>query len=331
MRFFFFSALLFLGLATSSAQISGTEAPPDSDHDGLADTLEQSLLEQFKPHFLISAKDCSTKPAEFTPLLKNPVVAHDSGVIYGQAFPAPGRSGEVELHYYDLWRKDCGESGHNLDAEHVSVLIARNDSGGWNAKYWYAAAHEDTLCDASQIARAKALHAESEGPEVRVSAGKHAAFLSGKACTHGCGADDCEDQKRLPDAGVVNLGELSAPMNGALWAESPQWPLKLKMSRSDFDQALTAKVESMPPDEIAWANPGKRPVQAAILGGDAALGGATTGLRATDSALTTADTNTSSAMDTASRTTGNALAKSYRSVLKALRAASGSKDSAAKK
>jgi hypothetical protein len=46
--------------------------------------------------------------------------------------------------------------------------------------------------------------------------------------------------------------------------------------------------------------------------------------------LTVADTNTSGALDTAQRKTGNALVKSYRGVKKALRAATGNKDSKSK-
>jgi hypothetical protein len=87
----------------------------------------------------------------------------------------------------------------------------------------------------------------------------------------------------------------------------------------------------LPASDVAWASPGKRPAQAAILGGDAALGGTGTGLRATDSALTVADANTSEALDTASHKTGNALVKSYRGVKKALRAAAGIKNPERKK
>jgi len=326
MRFFFFAALFFIGLSPLAAQTVANEIPLDSDHDGLADLVEQALLEQFEPRFLISEKDCAVKPAEFTPLMEKPVAVADNGVIYGQAFPSPGRSGGVELHYYDLWRKDCGQAGHELDAEHVSVLVSRDEAGTWRAHYWYAAAHEGTLCDASQITRAKALDAELSGPEIWVSAGKHGAFLSKRACRFGCGADDCEGKEPLQNSRVVNLGELARPMNGATWVESPQWPLKQKMGRSDFDEALTTRLESLPADDIAWANPGKRPAQAVILGGEEGLGGAATGLRATDSALTVADTNTSGALDRAQRKTGNALVKSYRGVKKALKAATGKKD-----
>lgn len=321
MRFFLLPALL-IGSAVCNAQTA--PIPLDTDRDGLSDSLEQSLLEQFQPHFLISSSDCSAKPAEFIPNSEKPEAKADNGTIYGQAFPIPGRQNSIELHFYDLWRKDCGQGGHPLDAEHVSALVVDTGAGSWKAQYWYAAAHEDTLCDASQIVQAKALHAEEKGPAIWISAGKHAAFLSETVCTHGCGADVCATPEPLETPRVIDLGETSAPMNGATWAASPQWPLKQKMARSDFDTALTNRLETLPPDEIAWANPGKRPVQAAILGGDAALGGAATGFRATDSALTAADTHTSGAVDTASRKTGNALLRSYRGIKKALKAATDS-------
>ncbi|WP_162601913.1 hypothetical protein [Occallatibacter savannae] len=326
MRLLCASVLVLVG-SVGSACISQTPGKTsldiDTDHDGLADSLEQSLLEQFQPRFLISRTDCSSKPAEFTAFSKRPIAADDNGTIYGQAFPSPGETGQVELHYYDLWRRDCGKAGHDLDAEHVSALVARDEEGTWKARYWYAAAHEDTLCDASQVARARGLDAETHGPEVWISAGKHAAFLSKTICTHGCGADRCGDDDALDTQRIVNLGESTSPMNGAIWTASTRWPLKQKMSRSDFDPALLTRVNALSVDQIAWANPGKRPAQAAILGGGAALGAAATGVHATDNALDVADTHTSGALDTASQKTGNALAKSYRSVKKALKAATG--------
>ena len=327
MRSFFLPALLLLASATSHPQTTPTQPTLDSDHDGLPDSLELSLLTQFQPRFLISSADCSIKPAEFTPNSEKPRAVADNGAIYAQAFPSSAHAKAIELHYYDLWRKDCGQAGHALDAEHVSALVVEESPGTWKAHYWYAAAHEDTLCDASQIARAKALHSDERGPDVWISTGKHAAFLSKAICNHGCGADSCADSAPLDGSHLVNLGESSAPMNGATWAASPRWPLKQKMIRSDFDASAVNRLESLPEDEIAWTNPGKRPVQAAILGGDAALGGAATGFRATDTALTVADTHTSGALDTASHKTGNALVRSYRGVKKALKAAAGSRTS----
>jgi hypothetical protein len=145
-----------------AARADAPAAAIDSDHDGLSDALEQELLVQFAPKFQTDPQDCAGVPAEFFPNLRNPVVAAEDGTIYGQATPRAlkGNAGPlVELRYFHLWKSDCGRIGHPLDTEHVSVLIER-DADEWRALYWYAAAHQDTMCDASQIARASTLGGE---------------------------------------------------------------------------------------------------------------------------------------------------------------------------
>jgi hypothetical protein len=117
---------------------------------------------------------------------------------------------------------------------------------------------------------------------------------------------------------VVNLGEPSAVMNGAVWASSPLWPLAEKMRRSDFSEARVERLERLPGTDVAWANPSKRPAQAAIYGGNSAVNGVAVGGRNTDTALVLANGKTSGAMDKAQKNTGTALTKSYRSVVKAL-------------
>ena len=318
MRFLLHAVLLFSLFSIAAAQSISSRASQDSDHDGLSDSLEHSLLVQFKPHFLVSANDCAGQPAQFAAFLTKPVVQAENGTIYGQAFPRPGHPNQVELHYYHLWRTDCGEMSHSLDAEHVSVLVQRGESSQWKALYWYAAAHENTLCDSSQIASAAAVDGERHGPEVWISRGKHASFLSDTLCGRGCGGDDCRATTPVAAAEIINVGELPAPMNGATWVDSPQWPLAAKMSRSDFTADRTARVDSLPPASIAWANPGKRPIVAAILGGNKALDSTGTGLRATGSALDTADSSTGKALGSASSSTGNSLTKTLHSVKKAL-------------
>ena len=66
MRFFFSAWVLFLFAATCGAQAAAPGELLDSDHDGLADQQEMSLLAQFEPRFLISRDDCSSQPAELT-------------------------------------------------------------------------------------------------------------------------------------------------------------------------------------------------------------------------------------------------------------------------
>jgi hypothetical protein len=307
---------------------------PDSDADGLSDAFEGALLHKFQPRFEISGDDCAGEPAQFAPGVAKPTALAEDGTLYGQAFPrkaAPDGQRQIELHFYHLWRVDCGRLGHPLDAEHVSVLLRGEgaDVSQWRAVYWYAAAHEDTVCDASQITRASTLEAETHGATVWISAGKHGSFLDEELCQRGCGGDRCADTKPLVSAGLINLGEFATAMNGAVWSHSAEWPLAAKMRRSDFPTERTSLLEHEPKTNIVWANPDKRPAQAAILGGNAAIDGAMVGGSSTADALEVSgsDTNTAmvlagtrsgSALESTTQTTGNALTKSYRGVRHAL-------------
>jgi hypothetical protein len=320
-RLLVFGLSLLIAISSYAQRPGAAASILDSDRDGLSDSVEDSLLLRFEPRFMISREDCSAKPAQFVALQRIPTALADDGTIYGQASPRKGHADEIELHYYHLWRKDCGEMGHRLDTEHVAVLLkgaAGSSADIWKAIYWYAAAHEDTVCDASQITRAITLNAEDRGAQVWISEGKHASFLSETLCTHGCGGDRCAEMETLQTEKLVNIGELNAPMNGAVWMDSPEWPLAEKMRRSDFTEDRTARLQRLPATDIAWANPEKRPVQAAILGANATLSGTATGARQTNTALVLANDNTGAAIDEAGRNTGNALTMSYRNVMKSL-------------
>ena len=176
------------GMVPAQQVVESQPGAADTDHDGLSDALEQQLLARFVPKFMVGADDCSVLPAEFMAGVKVPQVRADNGTIYGQATPAQnigGSAATTELHFYHLWRKDCGGHGHPLDTEHVAVLIrsdgAASDAASWKAVYWYAGAHENTVCDVSQIARASTLHAEDHGATVWISPGKHASYLNENA------------------------------------------------------------------------------------------------------------------------------------------------------
>lgn len=325
MRNFCLAALIAVTVTVLPAQTITPIVSADNDQDGLSDTLEDQLLTRFLPQFMVSPGDCSARPARFVPYQKKPTVQVEDGTIYGQAFPLAGHVDQVELHFYHLWRTDCGNMGHNLDAEHVSAVVSRDAAGEWRALYWYAAAHEDTLCDVSQLAQASTLDAESRGPRVWISRGKHASFLSDRLCSHSCGGDDCRNQAPMAVSTVVNLGELSAPAGGATWVDAKEWPLAGKMGRSDFDDARLSRAEQIPGGTIAWASPKRRPYQAAILGGNDTFDGIAAGGRATDTALTATDAalnvtseKTGNSLGRASSATGKSLAKTYGGVKKAL-------------
>lgn len=299
----------FLLMASAQAAVSGSL---DSDRDGLSDALEQSLLQHFAPAFHTDPQDCSAKPAFFLPGLPNPVASDEDGTIYAQATPRalPGVAGPlVELRYFHLWKTDCGRMSHPLDAEHVSVLVQAqpDEAFAWRALYWYAAAHEDTVCDASQVARASTLGAENSGAEIWISYGKHASFLHRELCRRGCGGDRCTSMQPLAVTRIINLGEPSSPMNNIQWAASAQWPLEGKLARTDFDPALLARLERLPATDIAWVYPSRHPAQATIAAGGATVDSLAMSNRKTDTALTLAQDDT-----------GNALDKSYDSVVRSL-------------
>ena len=253
-------------------------AAQDFDRDGLSDTLEQALLERFAPTLLLARGECDGAPASFVPFTRHPLVAAKDGTLYGQAFAidAGGSSGpsRVELHFFHLWSRDCGRLGHDLDVEHVSAIVsaARIDVAPpqWIAEVWYAAAHENSACDASSGAHARTIGAETNGPRVFVSKGKHASFFDRAQCKWGCGGDECGDDRMIEPRTVINVGEASAPLNGAWWLHSTRWPLLEKLS-SDFDAGLRARLDGSA--DVVPLMQHRRGPQAPVLAGDTALDG----------------------------------------------------------
>jgi hypothetical protein len=290
---------------------------------------------------MIARHDCANEPSEFAAGVADPTVERENGTIYGQVTPrrevspvkeressearAHGDVAVVEIHYYHLWRTDCGPRGHDLDTEHVAVLVRATQSDAatakWTAQYWYAAAHEDTVCDVSQIARASTVDAQDRGAKVWVSAGKHASYLNEELCRRGCGADRCEDMVALQVGGIVNLGEAGRAMNGAVFASSGRWPLTEKMESTNFPAEAVARVESLPETDIVWFHPGRHPAQGVIAAGGSTQSAIARGGQDTDGAIATAGNSTDVALSLAEDSTGNALGKSYRKTKHALGAA----------
>lgn len=314
-----FSLLVAQGL------VSAQELQTDTDRDGLSDGLEQSLLLQFMPTFMLGKHDCSILPAEFKAGSVVPEVEAENNTIYGQAFPAKfakDGSPAVELHYYHLWRKDCGRHGHPLDTEHIAVLVQPSsphlDSARWKAIYWYAAAHENTVCDVSQIARASTLRAEDHGATVWISPGKHASYLNSALCQKGCGADQCGTTTKVAPARVVNLGEPGFPMNGSVFIASTAWPLEHKMSTSNFPASAIARLNQLPDTAIAWFNPGRHTAQGIIATSSTTEQALATGGTKTTAAVGIAGSSTGDALSNASDGTGSALQKSCKHIGHAL-------------
>jgi hypothetical protein len=315
--------VLLIAMVFAGRWAPAQSAEVDSDHDGLSDMREQALLERFVPRFQVSRTDCAEKPALFAEGVAKPTSVRRDGTIYGQVTPrdVKDKGAVVEIHFYDLWSVDCGRMGHPLDAEHVSVLLRakkmESPAEDWKAVYWFAAAHEATVCDASQMADAKVLDAETRGAVVWLSAGKHGAFLSEAICTQGCGGDRCVGMVPLEVARVVNLGEPGAAMHGAVWVKSSAWPLAVKM-QSDFSAEAIARLErgGGMPVEVNGANGS---VKGTIYVANSVVNGLGTSGTNTGAALSTADEKTEGALNTADVNTEGALTKSAKATGGALK------------
>lgn len=265
--------LVLLLLTTDSA---------DLDRDGIADEEEQRLLEQFLPRFHIATGDCDGKPSEFLAAGGVPVSKDRNGVIYGRAFRS--QTG-IELHFYHLWAKDCGLKGHELDAEHVSAYLVA-DGAKWRARYWYAAAHEDTVCDRGRAVRADRIGAEHGGADFWLSAGKHASYFSPGACRFGCGADRCDRSELLVVPRVINLGEREQPLNDATWVKLGNWRLEEKFA-SDFSPALFAQLDKA--KKVIDVNPQNPATQSIVLAGSKTVDGLGVANEKTEGALSKAN------------------------------------------
>jgi hypothetical protein len=193
----------------------------------------------------------------------------------------------------------------------VSVLVRASGadlaSATWKAAYWYAAAHENTVCDVSQIARASTIHAQDRGAKVWISPGKHASYLNETLCQRGCGADRCQEMTALRPGKLINLGEPGHPMNGSLFISSNRWPLAGKMATTNFPENAVARLNQFPATDIAWYSAGRHPAQGVIAISSS-----------TEDAIAGVGQNTTTAISVAGDSTGNALQKSYRHTVHAL-------------
>ncbi|MPY87428.1 MAG: hypothetical protein GEU99_05865 [Luteitalea sp.] len=297
----------------------------DEDRDGLPDAFEEELLQRFVPSFMISVGECDGLPAEFLSGSQEPRVVARNGTIYGQVFKSersawPGAW--VEVHYYHLWGRDCGSLAHALDVEHVSTLVQaeymRAPPSKWKALYWYAAAHEDTVCDASHGASAETLDAGDGGPTIWISRGKHASFLSEERCRWGCGGDRCDEMIRVPREKVINLGEPGAPLNGAVWIDATAWPMAVKM-QSDFSNLVLARLQNAAPGQTVALSGMRQPWQAMILTGGSTAGAVATSNQQTGKAVSVAGTSTGSALATSAEKVGKSLGRTSRGVWNFLR------------
>lgn len=304
-------AFLNTGYLPAQNGQTATQTVRDLDSDGLDDSLEQQLLEKFRPEFMLSESECDVAPAEFAADSPVPIPKDRNRTIYGQVFPHASDPRTVEIHYYHLWSRDCARMGHKLDAEYVAALVRADDANtvsGYKAIHWYAAAHEDTLCDGSTGATASSLGSETHGPMVWISSGKHASFFS-KECKGACGDDRCENASSMVAGPLINIGEPGKPLNGAAWTSSPSWPLSSKM-QPVFTESVLAQLDTS--DGIIPLNNSSRAKKGVIR--RSAM---------TADALQTGQGHTADAIATGSEKTTGAVSDSYSNTKSSLRRAAG--------
>jgi hypothetical protein len=122
----------------------------------------------------------------------------------------------------------------------------------------------------------------------------------------------------LQSGRVINLGEPGHPMNGSLFISSSAWPLGFKMEHTNFPEEPVARLERLPPTEIAWFNPGRHPAQGVIAISSSTESAMAKGASETASSLGLASDSTSDAISVAEDSTGGALGMSYHKTVHAL-------------
>jgi hypothetical protein len=172
-----------------------------------------------------------------------------------------------------------------LDVEHVAVLVSGQYSqpvSAWRAVYWYTAVHENTLCDRSAAGWASALGTEDSGIDGWISHGKHASFLSPARCEKGCGQDRCSEAFALDQPRIVNIGEPGAPLNGAVWIGSCEWPFLEKMGTA-FSDGLLARLAHA--ESVVQVRGSRQQLQPVISAGGTSLDAAARGNNQTSAAV----------------------------------------------
>ena len=200
---------------------------PDADRDGLPDSLENSLAQQFFPDLNLH---CGTfEGLEFA----------DRRQLYGHTVPGYTNSSNgrmpfvvhpynpgngnckepyqcIEIRYGIAWNWDLGDDlgggAHNGDSEVYALLLARKDTDGadwgtsvdvalndstqWRLMKEFMSAHWGSSAESSSF-RSQGNYGSLSWQGVWASEGKHAMYPTQSACNSGgfFGADDCGDNR----------------------------------------------------------------------------------------------------------------------------------------
>ncbi len=222
--------------------------PADGDGDGIPDSLEKSLAQQFFP---ILNLHCGTYEGlaygdrrQLYGLTVSGYSNSSNGKIPFVAYPYNPGNGNcaephqcIEIRYGIAWNWDLGDdifgSDHRGDSETYAILVARKDTNGadWGVSWdvakndvtqWrlikeFMSAHWGETGDSSF--RAHGNFGTFSYQRVWAAEGKHAMYPTQNACNNGgvADADDCGDNRcdivTEVFQKVQNIGQPLAPLN----------------------------------------------------------------------------------------------------------------------
>ena len=251
---------------------------------------------------MVGVQDCSGIPTEFRPGVKKPEPETDDGTIYGQVFPSKAAGGALptaEIHYYHLWRRDCGAMVMRWIPSMCRCSCARPAaiSIPQHGRRCTGILQPTKTLFAmkSQIARASTPHAVNHGARIWIIPGKEASSGTGSLGLAGCGETNVQHACLEPGK-LINLERLAGREGDFHRLEC--LAASAQNCNTNFPAGPVARLNQLPDSDIAWFNAGRHPAQGVIAVSSS-----------TQQALARSGQNTTSAISVAGDST-NTLPKS---------------------
>lgn len=209
-------APLLILMATTMTGMTGqahaqVSAAADSDGDGLADTLEDTLATQFFPWIWFDSGEDSG--------CTDPATSSNPGTALARVRPHPSDPGKIAILYTVLYRQDCGDwfgGSHSGDVEPFAVTLTPQAGcpTGYAAYSLKTTSHEGTAFEhtderllGDDCFWGRAAGGSSEVARIYSAENKHGNYASLDSCEAGAlGNDHCSESFTLPFT-VYNVGE----------------------------------------------------------------------------------------------------------------------------
>lgn len=197
------------GGAAGSGATGGGDAGVDADGDGLLDSEELSLAEQYFPYY-------SLAPGDACPL---------HAVLF-RATPNSDDPTKITIWYVVLFQDDCGALGHVGDDEVFGALIDPAVPPPAGILALRAISHQGTLCEkittCGSLAKCSACTTASKNgkqfPVVYASKDKHGAYTDTGECALSCDFNSCALNPSFDTPKLLNAGEPGKPLTNDLTA-----------------------------------------------------------------------------------------------------------------